>query len=358
MSKQPQTIAIVGAGIMGLTTAYALKRNFPDATITIADPKGYPAKNASYMAGGMLAPYSEIEHMPHDYICAGHDGITFWKQATQELNTPMGFEENGSLFLSHSEDRHILERYKSHLESHSYDLDKDIYKTCNQADIHHLEPDLAQRFDNGLFLKNEAHINPAQTMTALFRAIKPRTTELCDIKELSKTTDWVIDCRGYSAAKEDKDLRGVKGETLTVRNTYINLNRPVRLMHPRYPLYIIPREDNIFMIGATSIESADNEISLRSVMELTSALYALHPSFGEASILETKAGIRPSYPDNLPRITIKDNVIACNGLFRHGYLLSPMMAECVRDHINGKEHKYMHLFSKGEKSENHTQRAA
>ena len=49
----------------------------------------------------------------------------------------------------------------------------------------------------------------------------------------------------------------------------INFTRPIRLLHPRIPLYIVPRGKGIFMLGATMIESNDNKnISARSLMEL------------------------------------------------------------------------------------------
>jgi glycine oxidase len=104
-------------------------------------------------------------------------------------------------------------------------------------------------------------------------------------------------------------------------------------MHPRWPLYVIPREDNHFMIGATSIESEDNRVSVRSALELLSAAYALHPAFGEARIVEIGAGLRPALPDNLPRIAIDGNRIAVNGLYRHGFLLAPALAELTVNYV-------------------------
>jgi glycine oxidase len=168
--------------------------------------------------------------------------------------------------------------------------------------------------------------------------------------------DFIIDCRGMGAG--DPEIRGVKGETLVVRNPEFSLSRPVRLMHPRYPLYIVPRGDGVFMIGATQVESDGGGVQLRSAMELMSALYALHPSFGEAEIVSVQAGLRPSYPDNLPRITRRSNVVSCNGLFRHGYLLSPVMAECALAHVEGRAHPFMSLLMKGGEGENNDQRAA
>jgi len=334
-------ITILGAGIMGLMAAHALADT---NTITIHDPKGFPANNASLMAGGMLAPYSEIEHMDMAWVNAGLDGINIWKN----INLDTGFTQNGSLLIAHAEDRHILERFKSHLPTEK--------QTPQNVQSH--EPQLSQHHESALFLSEEAHLDPVKTMHALCTHLEKHknVTFKTNIAE-NDPTQLTIDCRGM--ATPDTDLRGVKGEILIVHNPEFTLKRPVRLMHPRYPLYIVPRENHTFMIGATVIESNDNQtVSLRSSMELMSALYALHPSFAEAEIIELKAGIRPSYPDNLPRIKINNKTIHCNGLFRHGYLLSPVMAECIRDHLNGKTNKHMHLFTKGIDDEDHNQRAA
>lgn len=339
---QQRDITVLGAGIMGLMAAYTLQK--AGHTITLYDPKGFPAENASAVAGGMLAPWSEIEHMNTDWVAAGLAGIQAWK------NTPLetGFSQNGSLLVACAEDRYILERFKTHLPG----------ELTTAQNIQALEPCIDTKLQSGLFLEQEAHLEPRRAMNALCEYLKDKI----EFKAAAKTpqdcgTGWIIDCRGMAA--NDPQLRGVKGEIIIVRNPEFELLRPVRLMHPRYPLYIVPRPDNVFMIGATIIESGENEgMSLRSAMELMSALYALSPGFADAEVLELKAGIRPSYPDNLPRITIRGNVISCNGLFRHGFLLSPVMAACVADHLAGKENEFMPLFNKGTKDESHDKRAA
>ena len=138
----------------------------------------------------------------------------------------------------------------------------------------------------------------------------------------------VIDCRGLSARDTQPELRGVKGELILIESGEVQLSRPVRLIHPRWPLYVIPREDNLFMLGATSIEAEDTGVSVRSALELLGAAYAVHPAFAEARIVEFGSGLRPAFPDNLPRITIgKNNHIAVNGLYRHGFLIAPALAE-------------------------------
>ena len=102
---------------------------------------------------------------------------------------------------------------------------------------------------------------------------------------------------------------------IVIETDEVELSRPVRLIHPRFPLYVIPRGDGRFMLGATSIEAEHDGVSVRSALELLGAAYAVHPAFAEARIVEFGAGLRPAFPDNLPRIAIDQHRIAVNGLF-------------------------------------------
>jgi glycine oxidase len=138
---------------------------------------------------------------------------------------------------------------------------------------------------------------------------------------------WVVDCRGLAARDVLTDLRGVKGEMLVLGLPELSLSRPVRVLHPRMPVYVVPRAGGSFMVGATMLESdAPSRISARSMLELLSAAYALNPAFGEAEILETGSGVRPAFADNLPRIRVRGRTIHVNGLYRHGFLLGPAVA--------------------------------
>lgn len=336
-------IAVVGAGVMGLGVAYALRR----ADVSIFDPAGFPAEGgASFMAGGMLAPYSEIEHLPDNFMEAARRGIELWTQIIPALNDKVEFHRNGSLIVAHPGDEYMLERLMQKIPPGAMERCENIAT---------LEPDLSH-FLSGLFIRDEAHINPQQTLAALANMVEKRVAESLNVDTLRSEYDWIIDCRGLGAAKDDGDLRGVKGETVIVRNPEFFLSRPVRLMHPRYPLYIVPRPDDVFMIGATVIESNDKTVTMKSAMELLSAAYSLHPSFAESEIIDIRAGVRPAYPDNLPRITVRERVISCNGLFRHGFLLSPVMAECVADYIAGRENPFISLFMRSDHAD-HDQRA-
>jgi glycine oxidase len=237
---------------------------------------------------------------------------------------------NGSLVVAHPRDRADFERFAKLTSGH---------RRLDAEAMTELEPSLEGRFREGLFYADEGHVEPRRILPELharFVAAGGTLKFNSDVsaEECVDSCDGIaIDCRGLAARDTQQDLRGVKGEMILIETDEIELSRPVRLIHPRWPLYVIPRGGNRFMLGATSIESEDNGVSVRSALELLSAAYAVHPAFAEARIVEFGSGLRPAFPDNLPRIAIDNRKIAVNGLYRHGFLLAPALAELTLGYV-------------------------
>jgi glycine oxidase len=232
-----------------------------------------------------------------------------------------------------------LRRDRSELESFARRAEN--YRLVERDTLTQLEPDLGERFDRALFMEQEAHLDPRDTLRNLRARLSEQGVTFATIGD---ATGQVIDCRGLTARDQLRALRGVKGEMVVLRAPDIDIARPVRLLHPRFPLYIVPRGDGVFVLGATQIESDDRtRATVRSVLELLSAAYALHPGFGEAEILEIGTDARPAFPDNLPRIGRNGQNIYVNGLFRHGFLLAPALACMVGDLLlDGKTPEVWH----------------
>ncbi|MHC5231329.1 glycine oxidase ThiO [Brucella sp. LJL56] len=307
-------VTIIGAGVAGLATAAEFTDQGHAVTI-IAKSSEIGSDSCSWFAGGMLAPWCEGESAEEPVVRLGQEAIGWWERHVSTVR------RKGTLVLSHTRDMSELRRFARRTEAHD---------TVAQHRIDALEPDLAGRFRQGLFFASEGHLDPRQTLIELAERLRKRGVVFhlgVDARDISMEADITVDARGLAARDTLQDLRGVKGEMLIVRSRDINLKRPVRLLHPRIPLYIVPRGDGVHMIGATMIESDDRHgISVRSTLELLSAAYALHPAFGEAEILETGVDARPAFPDNLPRVRRRGKTIYVNGLYRHGFLLSPAVA--------------------------------
>lgn len=320
-----QTVTILGSGVVGLTVAAELHKR--GCTVTVIDPNGVPGPHGcSWWAGGMLAADCEGEVAEEIVVRLGREAAGWWQSMGAELTY------KGSVVVALGRDRQELDRFARRTENHEM-LDK--------AALGEIEPYLAERFDRALYMTKESHLNPRPTLLGLrARLEKEGVTFLLE----GAPDGQIIDCRGLAARNDLTELRGVKGEMVILRTPDVQLERPVRLLHPRFPLYIVPRGDGVFMLGATQIESGErSRATVRSVVELLNAAYALHPAFGEAELLEIGVDARPAFPDNLPRITQKDETIYVNGFFRHGYLLAPAMARMVGEWLlDGKTPEVWH----------------
>lgn len=312
--KSPH-ITIIGAGIAGTWQALMFAR--AGCRVRLLDRgDSSMAQCTSHWAGGMLAPYCESESAEPLILRLGLRSLTLWREELPD--TPF----NGSLVIAHARDRVDFERFARLTDGH---------ERIDGAALAKLEPDLAGRFSAALFYPHEGHVEPRCVLRLLherLRALGVRI-EFGVFAEPGALSGVVIDCRGLGARGDFARLRGVKGESVVVETREIALARPVRLLHPRWPLYVVPRPDHRFFIGATAIESEDDGVSVRSALELLTAAYAVHPAFAEARIVEIGAGLRPAFPDNLPRIVVEQRRIAVNGLYRHGFLIAPALAEAT-----------------------------
>ncbi|TYO63490.1 FAD-dependent oxidoreductase [Bradyrhizobium hipponense] len=319
-TKRPESpVSIIGAGIAGAWQALLFAQAGHAVTL---HERGDAAMtdSTSHWAGGMLAPYCEAEVSEPIISRLGLRSLHIWRRELPD--TPF----NGSLVVAHPRERNDFERFARMTEGH---------RRLDAAALAGLEPSLEGRFRDALFFETEGHVEPRRVLPKLHERIRAAggTIKFGSDATASDLDGIVIDCRGISARDEQPALRGVKGEMILIETSEVELARPVRLIHPRWPLYVIPRDQGLFMLGATSIEAEDTGVSVRSALELLGAAYAVHPAFGEARIVEFGSGLRPAYPDNLPRIGIRGNSIAVNGLYRHGFLIAPALAELTLQYV-------------------------
>jgi glycine oxidase len=306
-------VSIIGAGIAGAWQALLFAAAGHAVTLHERSDAAM-TESTSHWAGGMLAPWCEAEASEPVITRLGVRSLDLWREHFPQ--TPF----NGSLVVAHARDRSDFERFAKLTTGHT---------RLDARGLSELEPSLEGRFRDGLFYAGEGHVEPRRVLPELHARIAAAggRIEFNSDASANDLDGIVIDCRGLAARDTQPQLRGVKGEMIIVETSEVELSRPIRLIHPRWPLYVIPRGDNRFMLGATSIEAEDCGVSVRSALELLGAAYAVHPAFAEARIVEFGSGLRPAFPDNLPRIAIDRDRIAVNGLYRHGFLLAPALAE-------------------------------
>lgn len=372
-------IGIAGAGLAGRCLAWRLLR--AGHRVTLLDRGRRDARGtASRVAAAMLSPLAELALSNAAVFALGQRSMELWPQWIAELHTsnpapgalPVYYRQQGTLVVAHAPDRSSMQHFTRLLQHKLPVTHRHQVQDLDAAGVAALEPSLAGRFGHGLYLKGDGQLSNGQWLTALaedllrlgvvwhegvavhtLEARRMRGTRVPSAadadptdassaagvpvkggQELDMAVDIVVDARGVGSKPLLPALRGVRGEVLRVLCPGVELQRPVRLMHPRYQLYVVPRQNHLFVVGATELESEDSgRVTLRSALELGSALYSLHPAFGEARVLGMSAALRPAFDSDQPECLLRDGVWHINGLYRHGYLCAPALVETLTQKI-------------------------
>ncbi|MEX3935634.1 FAD-dependent oxidoreductase [Paraburkholderia phymatum] len=336
ISAQPD-FAVIGGGLCGRLVAWQLAGDgHRVALYERGDASGSQA--AAWVAAAMLAPLAEAASAELLITRLGAASLETWPTLLDQLPERVFFQRNGSLIVWHHSDRAEAPLFERRLRANAPAelLDGGLVALAG-AQVGAAEPALGGRFNQGWLLPHEGQLDNRQLLAALAAGLAARGVEThwntsVDDNALPAAR-ITIDCRGLGAKPVMPTLRGIRGEVARVHAPGIGLTRPVRLLHPRYPLYIAPKENDLYVIGATEVEGEDmSPVSVRSALELLSAAFSVHPAFGEARILELNSQCRPTLPDHRPALMWDGaSTLRVNGLYRHGYMIVPEIAgEAVR----------------------------
>lgn len=295
------------------------------------------AFNCSHAAAGLLTPISELDKASPLIYHLGMEALDkHWPAILAQLADSIFFQREGCLVLHHPQDKPEWLQFSHRIQSK---LGDGFYQALTPEALATLEPELSQ-INCAYFLPHEGQIDSQAILLALehalsaFGVIWHKDTHVTAMKNGQITTehsthqfDLIIDCRGMGAKSVFSDLRALRGELMWLYAPEVNINRPVRFLHPRYSLYLVPRPNHLYLIGASELESEDySPISVRTTLELLTAAYSIHAGFAEARVIKSITHCRPTLPHHLPSIKMADKFIAVNGLYRHGYLIAPTLA--------------------------------
>jgi glycine oxidase len=323
-------VAIVGGGLLGRLLAWRTALSGLRVELFDANDR-LGSKATAWVAAGMVTPQAEAADAELELVAMGRRSLFLWPEWLSELPTHVHYSPSGTLLLWQRADAGEAKRFESLLSARD---PKANYRHLDGLELAVQEPALGSRFREALYLPGEAHIDNRQLLPALADALDELGVD-CHWNRRVEDTERpdafiIIDCRGKSAKSRWKELRGVRGELVRLHAPGVELRHMLRLLHPRYSIYLISRPDGNLVVGATTIESDDcSPVSVRSALELLTAAYSVLPDLSEARIVELNCDCRPALPDNRPAIRYSPmkRLLEVNGLYRHGFLLSPAVVE-------------------------------
>jgi glycine oxidase len=323
-------IAVVGGGLVGRLLAWRASR--AGLHVALYDAGGRLGEGAAaWAAAGMITPAAEAVDADAEIVAMGKRSLALWPEWLAELPHPVFYRDKGTLLFWHHNDAGEAHRFEALLRARDAEAK---LQQIDAARLGELEPALNLRFHQALYLPGEAQIDNRELLKAVADALDELKVECYWNTKVSAaalpSAGVVVDCRGMGAKSDWPQLRGVRGEVARLYAPEIELQHMLRLLHPRYAVYVAPRAEGRLVVGATSIESDDrSEVSVRGALELLSSAYSMLPALAEARILEFNTQVRPTLPDNRPAWSYDRNrrILRINGLYRHGFLLSPAVVE-------------------------------
>ncbi len=342
-------VAIIGAGLIGLATAYELAQR--GATVRVFE-RDEPGRAASWAGAGMLAPYTErVDDEELLRLCA--DSLAMYPQFVKRIESASGVAVH--LHLDGIVNAAFTDERMGELRVHAQQLKARgvACEVLERSDAMMAEPSLGRHVRGALVVAGEGCVDNRRLGRALTAAC-----ESAGVSIVRGARNVAVECDARRALGVRSDLgfapashvivatgawsgcvpgvpepcappvQPIKGQMLALATPLGFLKRTTWVPGA----YLVPRDDGRLLIGAT-VERAgfDERVTADGIRALLDAALDAAPSLGAFALTETWAGLRPGTPDERPIIgpTPIDGLIQATGHYRNGILLTPVTAQLV-----------------------------
>ncbi|HKE73923.1 MAG TPA: glycine oxidase ThiO [Acidimicrobiales bacterium] len=365
MTPPAVDVAVVGGGVIGLSSAWRLAQR--GASVAVVDPD--PGGGASGVAAGMLAPVTEARLGEEDQLRLNQASWARWPDFAAEVvaaaGRPVGYREDGTLVVAlDADDRAALDEIAARHRAMGLAVE-----VLRGREARAQEPGLAPGVRGGLLAAGERSVDPAALVAALRLAAEAAGVAVVEAAaERIAVGDGgarvtgvdlaggagtiaagtVVLAAGCASAALPglpeavrPPVRPVKGQILTLRPPPgdVPVTRTIRGLVRGSTIYLVPRDDGRVVAGATVEERGwDRRPTAGGAYELLRDALALVPGLDDAELAAVRTGLRPGSPDDLPLVGPGgiDGLVVATGHFRNGVLLAPVTAEAVAATLAGE----------------------
>jgi len=349
MNSMPQSVIIIGAGVIGLSLGWRLSQ--AGIKVRIFD-RGEPGKEASWTAAGMLAAAAETEEGHETFFALARASRDMWAGFAAEVEAASGHEieyRSGETLVvarSLAEEEELRARVQ-YLRT----LDE---PTSIKKAPHELVPELADDVTLGHLSPRDGVVDNRALCEALVKCVRNAGGEVITNTSVDDIAIEGARCIGVvvggktvsadhvvlAAGPWSSTLPSVHGripETKPIKGQMIGFQgAPGQLKAIVWGegVYIVPRKSGLIIVGATQVDAgfdkANDEAAVASQRE--KAIRVL-PFLADLPMVKPWTGLRPGSPDDLPIMGPLDiqGLTLSSGHFRNGILLAPISAALVAE---------------------------
>ena len=359
-ARGARRVAVIGGSVIGLACAWSIARADPATEVVIHEPDdsgpdGVPTSGAGWVAGGMLAPFSEAWPGEESVFALGVASLRLWPEFLEALapHTPPGPPIRSAtrthMLAVDDADARDLDMAMSWARGNDVVVggigDADL-RRVTRRELREAEPSLARVARAAYRMDTEGAVDNRVLLAALTAAC--RAEGVTWVRQAVASVDDDVDADRIvlaagsgSAALAGLPIRPVKGEVLRLRARPGCEDPPrgvVRAFVRGRPLYLVPRDGGL-VVGATQYEHGDDrQVTVAGVRDLLADAETIFPGIGEYELAEMIAGLRPMTPDNLPVLGADPDdprLVHATGHGRNGIALTPITAATVRAELAG-----------------------
>lgn len=334
---------IVGAGIIGLATAFELRARGHE--VTLVDPA--PGLGASHAAAGMLAPTAETmwgqEPLHRLMATSAQEYPQFINRVEQTTGHRPDYVENSTLVIAAEQaDMAVL----LELQQLQLSLGLSAQRLLPSA-ARKLEPALATNIAGAIDCPEDQQLDPRSLIRILIHEFQDHLVQdsVVGLLREGSRTSGVLTAQGKKIFADQillacglgqipgapkVPLRPVYGDIVRLQGSTKAplLRRTIRGIVHREPVYLVPRKDGSLVLGASNREDGQEQVNVGQLHALLDNARRLVPGIVDTSLNEAIVRARPATPDDTPIIDrIDDGLVLSLGYSRHGVLLTPLGAQ-------------------------------
>ena len=359
-ASETANVAIVGGGVIGLSIARELALRGVNEIVLIE--RSRMGSEASYAAGGMLAPQAEADCADDFFELACQSRAMYPTLAAalrEETEIDIELDTTGTLYLAFDEheEQEIGQRYAWQIRA-GLPVEK-----LSAVEARRVEPCISENVHAALRFPLDTQVENRRLLAALISSCEKH-----GIRLMSGTSVESVRLQGGRVAGVDTAIGFVSSRMVVIASgswtSFIAASgesarrlpkvrvEPVRgqmiCFRSQPPLarhvicsprgYLVPRLDGRLLAGSTTEQAGfDASVTGAGLHSILSHALEISGVVWSFPVVESWAGLRPHCKDDLPVLgpCAVDGLFYATGHYRNGILLAPITGKLIADAIVG-----------------------